>query len=121
MRLYRELAPWWSVLVPPESYAEEAAAIFERLSAALGRAPGSILELGGGAGGLASHLSARCEVVGVELSPQMVAEARRHAPASTQIEGDLRTARLQYGIVPVHAEDEASSASRAPRRKKAEA
>lgn len=33
----------------------------------------------------------------------------------------LRTARLQYGIVPVLAEDEASSASRAPRRKKAEA
>lgn len=58
-------------------------------------APATVLDAGCGTGRVAIELGRRgVEVVGVDLDPPMLAEARRKAPRLTWIEGDLRDVSL---------------------------
>lgn len=94
-RLYTELAHAWPLLVPPEEAAEDAALALELLTQALGRPPTSLLELGSGGGGLASHLPDELEVVLCDLSEEMLALSRATNPAREHVRADLRSLRLQ--------------------------
>jgi SAM-dependent methyltransferase len=78
------LAPSWEGRRGPESL-ESLEAALDRLEAE----PKRILDLGTGTGFAARHLAERyprAEVVGVDLSPAMVAEARRLSPPTVAYE-----------------------------------
>jgi len=80
------LAPEWDGIMRPEALAPLAAAL-DRLDAV----PAHVLDLGTGTGKAARLVAERfpdSEVVGVDLAPGMVAEARRLLPAG--LEGRVR-------------------------------
>ena len=83
---FERLAPVWDGIVEPERLAPLAAA-FDRLD----DAPASVLDLGTGTG-KAAHLAAErfpdADVVGVDLSPGMVEQARELVPP--ELAGRLR-------------------------------
>jgi SAM-dependent methyltransferase len=54
----------------------------------------SLLDVACGTGGHLRHLRRWYDVTGVDLEPAMVAEARRHLPDITLVEGDMRTLAL---------------------------
>jgi SAM-dependent methyltransferase len=93
-RLYRELASWWPLLSPPEEYLEEATFYRELLEAACAEPPRSLLELGSGGGGNASHLKHRLELTLVDLSPEMLAVSSALNPECEHVCGDMRDVRL---------------------------
>jgi SAM-dependent methyltransferase len=88
-RLYDDLAPWWPLLAPPETYADDCALTLDLL----GR-PGSLLELGSGAGHFAHHVPVDVDLVLADLSPAMLAVSRELNPARQHVEGDMRSLRL---------------------------
>jgi hypothetical protein len=92
MKLYGELAHWWPLMSPPEGYADEAADVLEWLES-VGGPVGSLLELGAGAGHLASHWPVD-ELVLVDSSPHMQAVSRALNPGRTHVLDDLRTLRM---------------------------
>lgn len=93
MKLYGELAHWWPLMSPPEGYADEAAELIEWLESVAGPVS-SLLELGSGAGHLASHWDVG-EVVLVDSSAEMVAVSQALNPGHTHVLDDLRTLRLE--------------------------
>ena len=103
-KLYAELAAWWPLMSAPADYAEEAAFYADALTAAAGRAPRTVLELGSGGGNNASHLKARFEMMLVEPSAGMLAVSRALNPECEHAQGDMRTVRLerQFDAVFVH-------------------
>lgn len=103
-RLYTDLAPWWTLLSPPESYIEDARLVHGLLCQALGRAPASLLELGCGGGTLASWLPPELALVLSDLSPEMLALAAARNPRAETVAADLRTLRLgrRFDSVLVH-------------------
>jgi ubiquinone/menaquinone biosynthesis C-methylase UbiE len=80
------MAPVWDAMLLEDSLAS-----YEE---ALGRIPGPVeraLDVGTGTGAGARVLRARfpnAEIVGADLAPEMLAEARRLAPEITFVEGD---------------------------------
>ncbi len=104
MKLYGELASWWSVLRPVESYAEQAAWIIG-LSEALAESPvTSLLELGSATGHLAANLPASMDVVLVDASESMLQLSRDLNPEHRHVQADLRTVRLEqvFDVVVLH-------------------
>jgi SAM-dependent methyltransferase len=93
-KLYHDLAPWWPLVSAPAEYAEEAAFYRRLLIEACQRRPRTLLELGCGGGGNASHLKAHFRITLVDLSPAMLAVSRALNPECEHIEGDMRTLRL---------------------------
>ncbi len=91
---YTELAPWWPVLAPPRDYDERAAALIGAIQDGLERPLSSLLELGAGAGHLATHIPERIEVVLNDLRPEMLAVSRSLNPRREHALGDLRTLAL---------------------------
>jgi SAM-dependent methyltransferase len=90
MRLYGDLAHLWPVISPPDQYEEEAALVREWISRAVDRDVRTFLELGSGAGHLASQLPANWELTLVDRSPEMLALGRALVPRATHVEADLR-------------------------------
>jgi SAM-dependent methyltransferase len=77
-RQFDRLAPVWDEMRSPEAFAPLEAALDS-----LNTAPGRVLDLGTGTGRAAFLLARRypeAEVVGVELAPAMLAEARKLTP-----------------------------------------
>lgn len=93
-RLYSELAPWWPLLAERETLAEEAEHLIALLDEAYGSPIKSLLELGCGGGGLASHVEPDREVVLTDLSADMLAVCRANNPNRDCILGDMRSLRL---------------------------
>lgn len=93
-RLYTDLAQAWPLLVPPEAAEEDAHLALELLGQALGAAPASLLELGCGGGGLASHLPDHMDIVLTDLSEEMLALSRALNPRLEHRQGDMRSLRL---------------------------
>jgi ubiquinone/menaquinone biosynthesis C-methylase UbiE len=83
---FSRLAPVWDAMLLEDSLASYAAAL-ERIGGTVERA----LDVGTGTGAGARVLQARfpnAEIVGADLSRDMLAEARRLAPDITFVEGD---------------------------------
>lgn len=93
-RLYTDLAGWWSLLSPPEHYAEEASLYLALLAEAAGKPPASLLELGSGTGPLAANLSAELDVTLVDQSAQMLALSAEQSPHHTHVCADMRALEL---------------------------
>lgn len=103
--MYGELAEWWYLISPAESYAEEAEFFIEQLSSVSRRPEASLLELGSGGGNNALHMKAAFQQVTLsDLSPQMLAMSRQINPECEHVAGDMRTLRLdrQFDAVFVH-------------------
>jgi SAM-dependent methyltransferase len=103
-RLYTGLAPWFPLLSPPAEYAAEIGDVHEALRDALGRLPKTLLELGAGAGHLASHLDRSIALTLTDLAPEMLAESRKLNPSATHVAGDMRSLRLdrRFEAVLIH-------------------
>ncbi len=93
-RLYRELAPWWPLLSPPEHYREEATFYRELLEAACAVPPSTLLELGSGGGNNASHMKRHLALTLVDRSAEMLAVSTALNPECEHVSGDMRDVRL---------------------------
>ena len=94
MRLYGELADWYTLLTPLSEYAEEAEAHLALLQAELGPGRHHLLELGASAGHVAWHLRGAFALTLTDLSPAMAELARATCPEAEVLVGDMRTMRL---------------------------
>ena len=103
-RLYSELAPWWPLLSDRDTLAEEAEHLIALFDEAHGSPIGSLLELGSGGGGLASHVDPDREVILTDLSAEMLAVCKANNPTRDCIAGDMRTLRLnrRFEAVLIH-------------------
>jgi SAM-dependent methyltransferase len=103
--LYSDLADWYLLLTAAEDYAEEAEFYFRTLTEVGGAPPGSLLELGAGAGNNAWHYKrAIARVTLTDLSPRMLGLSATQNPECEHIVGDMRTVRLgrEFDVVFVH-------------------
>ena len=94
MRLYGDLAKLWLVLSPPDEYGDEAALVAEWITRAHGAPIRSLLELGSGAGHLASQLPPEWDLTLVDRAPEMLALSKALVPRATHVDADLRTLDL---------------------------
>jgi len=103
-RRYTDLAAFWPLLSPPSAYEDEAKTLLPWLLAAADAPPSTLLELGSGAGSLASHFTSRLDVVLCDRSTDMLAMSRALNPAAEHVPGDMRTLRLgrTFDLVLVH-------------------
>lgn len=103
-RRYADLAPFWPLLSPPAAYAEEARILLPWLLAAADAPASTLLELGSGAGSLATHFTPHLRVVLTDRSAEMLAVSRTQNPACEHVPGDMRTLRLsrRFDLVLVH-------------------
>ena len=92
-RLYHDLAWTWPIVSPPGRYVREAHAIHRLIR---GRAPAArtLLHLGCGGGHLDKTFTQSFEITGVDISPAMLALARRLNPEVAYRVGDMRSIRL---------------------------
>lgn len=94
MKLYGQLAGWYTLLTPLADYAEESGYYRAALVGALGPGRHTLLELGTGAGHNAHYLGADFDLTLTDLSPQMLDLARASCPGAAFALGDMRTLRL---------------------------
>ncbi|GAC1328084.1 MAG: hypothetical protein NVSMB2_27390 [Chloroflexota bacterium] len=103
--MYGELAEWYPLVTGPEDYDEEAGLYFGLLARATGRMPGSLLELGAGAGHIASHYKRQIDAVTLsDLSDTMLDLSRGLNPDCEHVQGDMRTLQLgrEFDAVFIH-------------------
>ncbi len=103
-RMYTDFAQYWTLISDPADYAQEARYWRDALRAKLGPGRHQILELGVGGGNNLSHLTGEFQAVAVDLSPQMIEQARKLNPDVEFRTGDMRTVRLgrKFKAVLVH-------------------
>lgn len=103
-RLYRDLAPWYPLLTPPEDYAEEAAVYLRLFREACVRPPRTLLDLGCGGGHNAVHLKRSLAATLSDIAPRMLDLSRTRNPECEHVEGDMRALRLgrRFDCVLVH-------------------
>ncbi|MEM8588868.1 MAG: class I SAM-dependent methyltransferase [Pseudomonadota bacterium] len=104
MRIYRDLVDWYPLISIVEEYAEEADHLVKVVEATAGGAASSLLELGAGAGHLASHLKGRFACTLTDLSPEMLDLSRDLNPECMHVQGDMRSLRLgrTFDVVLIH-------------------
>src|SRR5215210_8346291 len=93
-RLYADLAGWFHLLSAPAEYDYEAELYIGLLRRAASTPPRTLLELGSGAGCMASHYKHQFVSTLVDPSPGMLALSREINPECEHVEGDMRTVRL---------------------------
>jgi len=91
--MYRDLAPWWPLLSPPDDDEAESAYIATALCSA-GITVRNVLHLGSAVGRTAAHLDRHFTMTLVDRCPEMLAVSRTLNPGCHHIEGDMRTLRL---------------------------
>ncbi len=99
--MYRGLAVYYDRIYARKPYASQTAHVV-RLARRFGRSSGHRwLDVACGTGRHLEHLRRRYEVVGVDLSPAMLREARRRVPGVRLVRGDMRSFDLpeQFDVV----------------------
>jgi len=104
-KLYRELAGWYPIFSSPQDCRDEAARFARALAKASDRVPRDVLELGSGAGNIASHFKKRFAMTLVDLSPQMLAVSKSLNPECEHVKADIRTVRLRRTFDAVFVQD----------------
>ena len=104
MRFYRDLAQWYPLITTAADYADEADHIARLVAAGCHGEATTLLELGCGAGHMASHLTSRFRCTLSDLSPQMLGLSRDLNRDCEHIEGDMRALDLQrrFDVVLAH-------------------
>ena len=92
--IYGTLADWWPLFSSPAHYLEEAHAYRTLLLEAGDPPPRTVLELGSGGGGNASHLKLDFALTLVDRAPGMLAVSRALNPECEHLLGDMRDVRL---------------------------
>lgn len=92
--LYTKYARWWTLLSPPEEYAEDAAAYIKIIKKICRKKPRTILELGSGGGNNASFMKQYFEMTLSDISKEMLQVSRKLNPECEHIQGDMRSLRL---------------------------
>jgi len=103
--MYLDLADWYLLLTAAGDYAEEAEFYLRTLTEVAGFTPGTLLELGAGAGNNAWHYKrAIARVTLTDLSPRMVNLSEAQDPECEHVVGDMRRLRLgsQFDAVFAH-------------------
>lgn len=102
--IYGELAEWWPLLSSSVHYLEEAHAYRALLLEGSDPAPRTVLELGSGGGGNASHLKLDFAMTLVDRAPGMLEVSRALNPECEHVLGDMRDVRLHrtFDAVFVH-------------------
>ncbi len=93
-RLYGDLAWTWPIISPPEHYVEEAEQFLKVIQEHARIEAKTLLDLGCGGGHNDFTLKKHFDVTGIDVSPEMLALARRLNPDVTYALGDMRTVRL---------------------------
>jgi len=105
LKLYNERATWWSLLSPPEDYADEAECFWRVFSdVGLPSSP-SLLALGCGGGSNAFRLKTHfAHMTLTDLSAHMLVVSRALNPDCEHLEGDMRTLWLGrlFDVVFIH-------------------
>ncbi len=104
MRLYGKLADWYPLITAADEYADEADHFIRLVEAARDGPADTLLELGAGAGHLASHLKRRFRCTLTDLSPDMLAISQAQNPDCEHVGGDMRTLDLgrAFDVVLAH-------------------
>jgi SAM-dependent methyltransferase len=104
VKLYSELAPWYSLLTHPKDYAEEADHLTRLIDATIAGSASTLLELGTGGGANASYLKTRFRCTLTDLSEDMLEVSRALNPECEHVQGDMRSLRLgrTYDAVLLH-------------------
>ena len=92
--MYTEFAKYWTLISDPADYAKEACCWRDALRSKLGPGQHEILEMGVGGGNNLSHLKADFNFTAVDISPQMIEQAKKLNPDVEFHVGDMRTVRL---------------------------
>lgn len=102
--MYTEFAEYWPLISDPADYAEEAGRWRDALRSRLGPGRHEILELGVGGGNNLSHLTGDFQATAADISPQMLAQARKLNPEVEFHVGDMRSIRLgrKFKAVIIH-------------------
>lgn len=103
-RLYRDLSWTWPIISPPEDYIEESERI-KRLIRKHSKIPvKTLLNLGCGGGHVDWVLKKYFAITGVDISPNMLKNARKLNPQITYFKADIRTVRLkkEFDAVVLH-------------------
>jgi ubiquinone/menaquinone biosynthesis C-methylase UbiE len=96
-KLYTELAAWWPLLSPAADYAEKASFFLQIMRGAAVPPTPSLLELGSGGGSHAFHLKPYiAQMMLTDISPEMLTISQILNPECEQLEGDMRTLRLDH-------------------------
>ncbi len=104
MKLYSELADWYTLLTPVEEYEEEGNFFRKTLLERLGAGRHRLLELGAGAGHNAHYLQDDFDLTLVDIAAEMLALAAGACPSACLVQGDMRSVRLnrEFDAVFIH-------------------
>jgi ubiquinone/menaquinone biosynthesis C-methylase UbiE len=105
MRIYRDLARWYPLITPASDYADEADHILRLIDAVREEPCETLLELGAGAGHMASHLKHRLQCTLTDISPQMLDLSRALNPECRHVLADMRSLALPSRFDVVLAQD----------------
>jgi SAM-dependent methyltransferase len=72
-----------------KDYASESDAVFDRITAARGAAPATLLDVACGSGRHLEHLSRRAACVGLDIEPGLLEVAHRRCPGIELVGGDM--------------------------------
>jgi SAM-dependent methyltransferase len=104
MRLYKDLSWTWPIISPPKDYIEEAQFFTAKINEFKKIETRTLLNLGCGGGHMDWTLKKFFEITSIDISPDMLALAKKLNPEIEYIEGDMRTVRLdkKFDAVVIH-------------------
>lgn len=104
MQMYGALAEWYPLITAAQDYGEEADHFIRLVDAARDGPADTLLELGAGAGHLASHLTGRFSCTLTDLSPDMLDISKAQNPSCEHVIADMRTLDLgrTFDVVLAH-------------------
>jgi len=104
MRIYDELSNWYPLITRPEEYPQEADLVRRIVEATGDGQCTTLLDLGAGAGHMASHLKVHYACTLVDRSAPMLDLSRALNPECTHVEADMRSLDLgrTFDVVMAH-------------------
>ncbi len=104
LRLYRDLSWTWPIISPPENYIEEVEFFIGKINKYKKIETKTLLDLGCGGGNMDWTFKKYFDMTSIDISPDMLALAKKLNPEIEYINGDMRTVRLnkKFDAVVIH-------------------